>query len=400
MSEVNKCPSCGADLRDEAKFCDSCGKPLATEMEAGAAVAAPAPAKPGVNWTGVLLVLVIIVVAGWLLFGPKGDKAASGGGDAISNPHASGSMGGGDSTNPHGAQAGMEGLTATLNSAKAALEEDPLNRDALMTLYQNYGMIGRQAQVKPYLDNAIAAMEAKADELGDKLVETGMNIGLAALLGNEPEGALEVYRKLDELKPNTPEVVVMLGDVSAALDKFEDAVKYYDQYLADATQEAGDQYWGAVINRAVALRMRFEQAEAGMAQQVWLDEAIAGLEMAATAKPDVFAPVYNLGVAYGVAGQKDKALATLAMAKPLAKDAQQEWQVAAEVAKLNGEEPPPAPEMGSMDMSGMEGMGSAEGMPNPHGGSMGGGMGSAEGMPNPHGGSMGGGEGMANPHGG
>ncbi len=398
MSDLSKCPNCGTDLRDEAKFCDNCGNPVSAEAAAAATPAVPVAGAPKVNWTGVVLVLALVAVVGWLLFGPMGGNQADGSGTTAANPHGTSMGGSSDSANPHGSQAGMEGLMQSLADAKAKLETDPLDRDALMTLYQNYGMVGKQASVRPYLDKAVTTLEAKSEELGDTLVETGMNIGLAALLGNELDGARAVYLKLNELRPGTPEVVSMLADVSAAMDNFEDAVKYYDEYLAAVSEKSGDQYWSAVINRAVALRMKYEKAAPGTAKQEWIADSIAGLEQAVLVNKDQFSPAYNLGVSYSVAGQKDKAIATLTHARSLAKDEMEQWQVDAEVAKLNGTEPPPQPAMDSTGMGAMS---------NPHGGTDMGGMGSAEGMPNPHagmdmGGSGGGGSegGMANPHGG
>jgi hypothetical protein len=398
MSDEKKCPTCGVSLREEAKFCDGCGRPVAPEaIQATAQAMVTAGAKPKANWTMVVIVLVLVVAAGWLLFGPKGGAKVPDTGDGMpASPHGAGMMGGDTAANPHGEQQGMESLTQTLASAKTKLEEDPLDRDALMTLYQNYGMIGRAPQLRPYLDKAIAMLETKSSELGDKLIETGMNVGLAALLGNELDGARAVYAKLNELKPGQPEVILMLGDVSAALDQFEDAIKYYDEYMALGGLEQNDQYWSAVVNRSVAQRMRYEKAEPGKGQPAWLNESIAGLEQAAAAKPELYAPLYNLGLAYGLAGQKDKALASYEKARPLAKDDMEKWQVDAEVAKLKGETPPPQPALDSM--GGMEGMGGMDGTANPHGGAMGSGEGG--GMVNPHGGMGGAGGGASNPHGG
>jgi hypothetical protein len=356
MSDNLTCPACGTKLREDARFCDKCGASVAVDAVVAEAEAAlldepgllgeePQEVVPrrrsGVNWGGLITLGVLVLAIVWLLMVPR-QAANKGGAGGMGQAGADNA-----SANPHGDQSGMQGLQDSFASAKAALEKDPLDLDALTTLYQNYGMIGRAAQLRPYLDQALATLEQRRGELGDKFLDTGMNLGLAALMGNELDGGLAVYRKLNELEPGRPEVLSMLGDISAAQEQFADAVRYYDEYLARPGLERNDQYWNTVLFRGIAQRLRYENAAPGEADAVWLAEAVRGLEQAAAVLPELYAPQYNLGLAYGLAGEQDKALACYAKALPLAGDAIEKWQVEAEVAKLKGEAPPPEPVMDS-----------------------------------------------------
>lgn len=373
------CPKCNATNQEEAKFCDQCGATLtATE-----APAAPAAAGPATNWWAITAIVVIIGVLIWLFAGPKDNAPAPGGNGNAANPHAE--MGGANGDNPHGmdAQSGMPDI----EGLKAKLEANPLDLQTLTTLYQTYGMIGRGTQMRSYLDKTLAEIEAQQETLGDTLAETGRGAAIAALMGGDAEGAINVLNKVQELVPEDLEAIQLLAEVYFSIDEPEKSIEWFTRYLDSADPEAaGEQYVGARASRAKMQIRLFEKSEGNETHRSSLDTGIAELEAIRETQPEDFNIWLELGKGYGL--QEKVTLAEEAFEKclDLAKNEQQYWQAEAALAVLHGEEPPeqPAPPSG--------GMGS---MGNPHGG-MGSGSGDMGG--NPHGamgspkGSAGGGE--------
>lgn len=379
------CPKCSADNSDEARFCEQCAAPLspeaAAEMAASAPAAAPAQrSNAAVNWTALIIVLLIIGVVVWLLRTPQAPKPG-----AMQGANAAAS--GANAENPH-AQAGggaMGGdVMKQLSDAKAALDKDPLATESLITLYQMYGMIGREKEVRPYLDKSYEALVKKRGELGKDASKLLAQIVTAAMMGNDADGAVGVLEKYHELEPDDTSILGMLGDVCFDTGKSEDAIKWYTQYLEKSKPETeGETYWRVRTDRAT-MYLNLGQPVDGK-DSVAL--AVSELEYITQNSPTLWNGWFNLGVAYSTAGQKDKAKVAWAKADTLATGEMEKWRVASELAKLEGKEPPPPPSNPHGDM------GAAGGMANPHGGMDMGGAGGAD----PHGG-MGGD--MASPHGG
>lgn len=367
------CPKCNAANDDEAKFCSQCGAPLAEDAVAAAppshAYAAP---QAKVNWWAIILILLVIGVLVWLFATPKKDNQMASAGNGAANPHASGNATDGDNPHGMGAQAGMPDIDAM----KAKLDANPLDVASLSDLYQTYGMIGRGAKVREYLDAAMKALLEQRDTLGEDWTNTGRQLAVAALLGGDPEGALAALNQLREEVPDDRDTMLLLAQVHYSIDQPAEAVELYDEYLSGSDPEAdGATYWQARLHRAMMNLRLFEQSPEDARDTAALAASTGELEEVTTGQPDNFDAWLQLGNAYGSGGDVPQAETAYNRALELASDEQQQWEAQAALAVLHGEEPPeqPAPAMG--------GMGSPA---NPHGG-MGGSMG------NPHGG-MGGGD--------
>jgi Flp pilus assembly protein TadD len=382
------CPKCGADNNDLARYCDQCAVPLSpeasTEAAAKSAVTPGAASSARINWLALLIVAVVIMALSWLLFAPheskpgaSADAAAMGAGGGTENPHT---KAGAD------AAGGMNGdIMQQISDAKSALEKNPLDTDALNTIYGMYGTIGRQQQVRPYLDKAYAELIKQRAALGDKAVDTLVGLVSAAMMGGDADGALSILTQYQQLEPDNTSLLGILGDVCSDMDKKEDAIKWYTLYLDKAKpEEAGETYWRVRTDRAVMF-LKLGQPVNG---QDSVQLAISELEGVTLQVPALWGGWFNLGIAYSTAGLKDKAKQAWDKALKLSTGELDKWQVEAEIAKMEGKEPPPQPANPHGAMGAGGGMGMGGGMTNPHGGDAGGGD-----TANPHGG-------MSNPHGG
>lgn len=358
MDTSYTCPSCGNVNRDGAKYCDRCGARLnSSGLAAGHSGESAGPSVRGANWTAIIVILVVIAVAGWLLFGPKGNGGQSGttAGGAMDNPHGDAGM-----DNPHGSTPGMEDVTSTIATSKQKLAEDPLDVESLLSLYQSYGMIGRGAQLRPYVDAALLALDERAAELGDEAVDIAMQIARGALvLGGDADAGRTALLKVHELAPDDLMALKLLGDVDFDRGAYADSIGWYTQYLESANAgEQGQDYWNARVDRATMyLRLGEQDGDPALT-----DAAVAELTEVTELQPRSFDAWFNLGNAILKAGDEAEAERIWEDCLALAADAEETWRAEAALAELRGEEAPPRP----MPDSGM-GMGGAP-MGNPHGG--------------------------------
>ncbi|MBN2082826.1 tetratricopeptide repeat protein [bacterium] len=367
----NKCPSCGAEMRAEAKYCDQCATPLTPEV-------ADKPKSAGVNWTALAILALAIAAIAWLLLLPKSPEQPGTMATATGNPHGTsgGQMGSSSGVSPHG----MGSDTATgmpdFEQLRANLAADPLDVESLATLYQTYGMIGRAAQVRPELDAAMAALAEQREELGDDFETKGMELSLIALQSGDIDGGLAALDKLIELTEGSGQSLLLTADVYARLDDPAKAIGYYDRYLESADPVAdGAIHEQALVNRALAMVALADTAETP--DQAQLGRAVNDLTQITTGDGASFEAWLGLGKAYYLLSESDKAIVAYEQARQLATDDTMNWQVDSGLAEVRGEEPPEPP--ASAQMGG--------GMGSPHGG-----MGGSSGMANPHGS-------MSNPHG-
>jgi Flp pilus assembly protein TadD len=356
------CPKCNADNSDLAKYCDQCAAPISPEAEAelaarGSRAGTAAGGNAVVNWVGIIVVLAIIGAGGWLLFASHPPKPGA--------MPAGGEPGGAEMQNPHAqpGAAGMGGdIMQQIDGAKAALDKDPLDTQSLASLYQMYGMIGRQQQVRPYLDKAYEALVQKRGELGAKAPQVLEAIVFAAMSGQDIDGATTVLLKYQPLDPQNTSVLNLLGDVYFDANRPEEAIKWYTLYLDQAKPEvAGETYWRVRTDRASMYLTSGKPVDGKDSVQL----AISELQYITQQTPAMWNAWFNLGLAYSTAKRKDQAKAAWQKALPLAGGEEEKWRVEAELAKLDGKEPPPPPD-------------------SPHGGMGGGGM-DRGGMENPHG---------------
>lgn len=244
---MTKCPKCGNELGENSRFCDQCGAGTDSgTVAAGAAANGTESKGRRNNGLGLIIVLAIIIGAWWILFSPKGDDQTTvatvpgGGNTTAANPHgggmSSGDMGGSGMANPHGGSMsdsgmgaegmsnphggdmggttggdGMGNLTETLDAARAALAENPLDVTALQTLYQSFGIIGRGGQLRSYLDDALVALSDQKSAEDDDVVQSGKDIAVIAMLvGGDYDGAILVLEGMAEIWPENHELKSMI----------------------------------------------------------------------------------------------------------------------------------------------------------------------------------------------
>jgi len=359
------CSKCNAENGDDARFCAQCGAPLAAGAEPltpPVGLASATPAKT--NWWAIIAIVLVIGILVWLFATPKNNGQLPGAGGSTANPHGSTATTSDDNPHGMGSQAGMPDI----EGLKARLEANPLDMEALRTMYQTYGMIGRGPKVREYLDAAMKGLLEQRDQLGENWTDTGRQIAVAALLGGDPEGALAALNQLREEVPGDRDTVLLLAEVHYSIDQPGEAVEFFDEYLSGASPEAdGTTYWQARLHRAMMNLRLYEQSPAGGQDTAALAAATGELQEIVANGDDNFDAWLQLGNAYGAGGDVPRAEEAFNKCLQLATDPQQEWEAQAALAELHGEEPPepPAPAMGGMG----GGMGS---MGNPHGG-MGGG---------------------------
>jgi len=252
------CPKCNSQNRADASFCDACGASLsvaANEESIAPETETGNQQKP--NLVGLIGVPVILLIAWYFMFGPNGNsntQATNGSSGQMANPHGEQSANphGGMDTGEAGSDAQMSQMMGGIDEAKAKLDENPLDIESLKTLYQTFSIIGRQDQIRPRLDAAVAALIEKQDEMTPSEVSNTLEgIVYSALSGNDIEGVEFALETIGEATPDNIGIMALHGNIYFDLGRIDEAITAYDSYLeiADAETE-GDQYWNVLTDRA------------------------------------------------------------------------------------------------------------------------------------------------------
>jgi tetratricopeptide (TPR) repeat protein len=383
------CPSCGSENRDSARFCDQCGAALdgsavtdqtnetqlqkAVATEGLKSAAEPKHVKFGssrrYNFFGIGFIVALIVAVILLAFG--------------------GPRGGPETAEGEGAAMPAE-LLANIDQFKAALAEDPADTGALKELYAIYGQVGKQSEVREYLEKALDEIRARV--AGEKMdADTAKHavadVAQAAVGGDDAEGAILALACFYELFPTEVGVLPFLGNLCFDLGKYREAISWYDKYLEHPAAQGAADFTHVRIDRATMYLQAYE-AEGRKAD---LDFALGELRDVTKDHPDEFNGWYNLGQAHKAADDKSAAEKAFRTAAAQTSDETEKWLAETELARLTGQpepEPPPSHTR--------QGVGPAkEGVPNPHGEGFHGesdmDVGPAKpGVPNPHGEGFGG----------
>jgi tetratricopeptide (TPR) repeat protein len=356
---VVSCQSCGAENDDEARFCDQCGTVLAGALASDSLPASvnSSPVRRGqevvpeklvssqVNWFGIGVLALVLTAVIWLVFG-EGDKQPAGSSASQQSPEDI-----------------MANAQKSLEEAKAKLESDPADLQALSTMYQLYGQIGQSDKVKPYAENALSIIRTgiESDSLdmaaGRKSV---LDVAMAAMSGDDPLTALSAMAYYYELTPERVSTALMIANIYYDIGMPKESLEWYDRYLKDADPgQEGTAYLGAEVDRET-MRMTIAEQES---RPELLDEAVNVLMGLAKQNPDFWAAQFNLGQAYLKQGKKDNAIAQWQVALKLASSPEEKWRSEAAIAEAEGR---PAPALPTGSDFGTGGVSPIDPSHNPH----------------------------------
>jgi tetratricopeptide (TPR) repeat protein len=283
-----------------------------------------------------------------------------------------------------GGAAGAEVMGEVLKQVgelKEKLEADPMNASQadpspLAEIYGIYGQVGKLDKAREYLQLALdgIATQLKSKKIDDdKAIGAVADIAQVAVMSGDMEGALTSLTFFHELKPADLRVLPFLGNLCYDLGRTEEALKWYDMFLAEADPEKFAEYWNVKVDRAT---MYLSQTDA-TGDKKWLELARRELEETTKAQPAMFNAWFNLGQVHLHDADRQSARPNFVKALELAgDDSMLKYKAEREIALLDGKAPPEMPNPHGEGMSLEEmGLGPArEGMENPHGEGFGGGM--------------------------
>lgn len=355
------CSKCQAENEDIARFCNQCGAPLGNSLPENQAAAA-APAATGeiavkssnINWSG-LVIIALVIGAIWYIVGshPKSGGAGAGGAAPMMPP----------------------AVLEQIQGYKDALKANPADIETLRSMYETYGAVGKTAEVEPYTKAALDYLDANKGNLGnDELGDALLALFIAAYENRDDAACMDILKVYHVKFPDNLRILKVLGDLSYDQSLFEQAVEYYNQFL-DQSKPEDDQE--SYLNALTDLGSCYIQIgnDAGDKPEMY-DQALAAFDRVFAFNPDFWQARFNKGVALGKQEHVDQAVAEWEWCRDNTDNEMEKWRANYAIAEIRGEELPPTPA-------------------NPHGEGFGG-------MVNPHGEggmSMPQGGGMVNPHG-
>ncbi len=272
------CSQCGAKLLPDARYCAGCGQATAGP---GAAARRRFPLE---RWAPVLVVATVVVVAGAaVLVGARAapppnvppPRGASSSAAALPEAHP-----------PVEVPDDVRKVIAKLVDAAKGNPDD-------LEAWQQLGFVQyRAGQVDPaYLADAQTTYTHILERQPENL-DVLRALGNIAFDRNEPERAMDYYRRYLRVKPDDLSVQTDLGTMLLSSQQVDAALKTYQDVLA--------------------------------------------------VDPQFFQAQFNLAIAYRAAGDDAKALAALERARDIAGDDATRQRVDALLARLKGQ-PPPGP---------------------------------------------------------
>jgi tetratricopeptide (TPR) repeat protein len=280
MTTTRFCTQCGAKLLPEARFCAGCGQPVG-----GAALARRRFALE--RWAPALVVATVVVVGGSAVL--TGARSAP---PPNAPPPRAASQNAPEMPEGHPPLEIPDDVRKVIAKLAAAAKDKP---DDLDTWQQLAFVQYRAGQVDPaYLADA-ATTYAHILERQPENLDALRGFGNIAFDRNEPERALEYYRRYLKVKPDDLGVQTDVGTMLLSSQQVEAALKAYLDVLA--------------------------------------------------VDPKFFQAQFNLAIAYRAAGDNDKALAALQRARDVAEDDATRQRVDTLLARLKGE---PAPAGGEV----------------------------------------------------
>ncbi len=356
------CPQCQAENEDIARFCNQCGSALDNSLPENRPVAAakapPEAAGPGssasTNWTG-LIIVVIVILAIWYMVGNKPGPAENGmAGDSAPM---------------------MEQILAQVGELKDKLDKDPGDVDTVREMYELYGQVGKTDLVTEYTQKSLEHLSSNSESmdhtlLGDKLLA----LFIAAYENHDDAICLDILKEYHTHFPENIRILKVLGDMSYDNADFTEAIDYYDQFVNSSNIiDDSENYLNAMTDMGSCYIQLAGDAEPDVEK---LNKGLEILDNVLSIDPNFWQSHYNRGVVLSKLERSDEAVAEWEWCRDNTDNQMESWRAEYAIAEMLGEELPPMPVNPHA-----EGFG---GMANPHGEAA---------MANPHGEAT-----MDNPH--
>ena len=209
-----KCPECGVELPENAKFCVACGASITTT----ASKSTRANSSVNRQWLyivgGLIVVTAIFIV--YTVTG-KPDVKVPPAGMNMSMGQRSGQATG----DPR--QGAMGDVTHELAALKERIAKDSTDYDAYLRLGDIYSRIGRFEQALGYYQNATRADASKSEAWG-QLVYAAFQVG-------QFETALDGVDNMLEFDPSNAETMYNKGAILASMCRKEDARTVWEKLI-------------------------------------------------------------------------------------------------------------------------------------------------------------------------
>jgi tetratricopeptide (TPR) repeat protein len=348
------CPRCQAENEDVARFCNQCGNALENSlpenktMAAAPAIAEDAPRTSAINWSALVIIALVIAAIWYVVGGGPPDPAKT--------------------TGAAGGAAMPQEVLDQVAALKDQLKEDPANIEALRSMYETYGMVGKVSEVTPYAEAALEYMKANKDavspeEQGDRLLA----LFIACYENRDEAICLTILEQYHLSFPDNLRILKVLGDLSYDNTLFEQAAKYYEEFIDREDPETDlENYLNAMTDLGSCYIQLSLTEDSGTEM---LDKALATFDSALEFNPQFWQAHFNRGVALGKLERLDDAVTEWEWCKANTVNEMEKWRAGFAIAELRGEEPPAMPGNPHSEGFGEMGMGNphSEGMPNPHG---------------------------------
>ncbi len=209
-----KCPECGVELPENAKFCVACG----ASMTPTTSKSTRSNSSVNRQWLYIMggLIVVAAIIIGYSITG-KSDVTAPPAGMNMSMGQGSGQATG----DPM--QGAMGDVMRELAALKERIAKDSTDYTAYMRLGDIYSQIGRFKQALEYYQNATRA-DASKPEAWNQLVNAAFQLG-------KFKTALDGIDKMLQFDPSNAETMYNKGAILASMGRKDDARMVWEKLI-------------------------------------------------------------------------------------------------------------------------------------------------------------------------